>query len=474
MPSITMNSSRLIICTVAGALTSVAIGPRGAAQSADALLDKLVEKGVLTMEEAEQLREETDKGFNTAYAVKSGLPDWVTALKINGDFRGRFEGFYADAEGGQRATSPDWVDRNRWRYRMRLGIVANLHDNFEVGFRLASTDLDNAAGITRGTDPISINQTFGNNASKHGIGIDLAYLKWYGLNRPDLSGVFTFGKMENPFVFSDMVFDGDYTPEGFGQQFTYTLSSSQALKLNAGQFFLDEIGSSSNDPYLFGGQLRLDSTWNKRITTSVGGAYLGIWNAHQLTSSAVPDINAGNERFVTTSGTTRSLGAPVSGFGTAVADASITYTLDSFPMYPGAFPVRLFGDGMRNFSAESASNDGWDVGIQFGRAGRKKTWEVSYRYKVLEGDVWYEEFVDSDFGALYRDTPAAAASQARNLGTGYWAGTNVRGHVVKTGYSPYDFLTFNVTWFNADLIEESAGGTDSNMNRLQVDAVIKF
>lgn len=459
---------------LAGALTSASLGLVAEAQSADALLDKLVEKGVLTVEEAEQLREDTDNGFNTAYAVKSGLPDWVTALKISGDFRGRFEGFYANADGGQRATSPDWVDRNRWRYRLRLGIVANLQDNFEVGFRLASTDLDNAAGITRGTDPISINQTFGNNAAKHGIGIDLAYLKWYGLNRPELSGVFTFGKMENPFVLSDLVFDGDYTPEGFSQQFTYTLSSSQALKFNAGQFILDELGGSSNDPYLFAGQMRLESTWNQRLTTSLGAAYLGIWNASQLTSSAVPDINAGNLRSVAPSGSSRSLAAPVAGFGTVIADAGVTYHLHSFPRYPGPFPIRLFGDAMRNVSAGGASNDGWDVGIQFGRAGKRKTWELSYRYKVLEGDVWYEELVDSDFGALYRDPPPSAATEARNLGTGYWAGTNVRGHVVKAGYSPYDFLTFNVTWFNAELIEEVADATDSTMDRLQVDAVIKF
>jgi hypothetical protein len=460
--------------TVAGALASVAFATGLQAQSADALLDKLVEKGVLTVDEADQMREEADKGFNTAYSVKSGLPEWVTALKINGDFRGRFEGFYADPEGGQQSTSADWVDRTRWRYRMRLGFVANLSDNFEVGFRLSSTDLDNATGISRGTDPISINQTYGNNAAKHGVGIDLAYMKWYGLNRPDISGVFTFGKMENPFVFSDIVFDGDYTPEGFGEQFSYTLASNHALKLNGGQFILDELGGSSLDPYLFGGQLRLDSTWNKRIATSLGASYLGIWNANQLSSSAVPDINAGNLRGVSGTGTSRSLGAPVHGFGAVVADAGITYTLDSFPMYPGAFPIRLFGDAMRNFSASTENNDGYDIGIQFGKAGKKKTWELSYRYKVLEGDAWYEELVDSDFGALYRDTAPASATQTRNLGTGYWAGTNVRGHVVKGGYSPYDFLTFNVTWFRTELIDEQLAGTDSEMNRLQVDAVIKF
>jgi hypothetical protein len=30
--------------------------------------------------------------------------------------------------------------------------------------------------------------------------------------------------MENPFVFSDMVFDADYTPEGAGVQVAYTFN----------------------------------------------------------------------------------------------------------------------------------------------------------------------------------------------------------------------------------------------------------
>src|SRR6266704_6258192 len=83
------------------------------AQSADALIDKLVEKGILTVKEANELREESDKNFSQAYSVKSGMPDWVTALKFNGDFRGRYEGFYSE--------NPAFVDRSRLRYRVRFG-----------------------------------------------------------------------------------------------------------------------------------------------------------------------------------------------------------------------------------------------------------------------------------------------------------------------------------------------------------------
>jgi hypothetical protein len=57
---------------------------------------------------------------------------------------------------------PNFVDRSRFRYRIRPGIVATIKDNFEVGFRLTSSE----AQGTFGGDPISGNTTFQDNASK--------------------------------------------------------------------------------------------------------------------------------------------------------------------------------------------------------------------------------------------------------------------------------------------------------------------
>lgn len=458
--------SQLPRLALAAALTAGGLDAATHAQSADAIIDKLVDKGILTVDEANELKDEADKNFTTAYSVKSGMPDWVTALKINGDFRGRFEGFYAESEGGQRAESPDWVNRDRWRYRFRLGVVANLQDNFEVGFRLTSSEASGGFG----GDPISGNTTLRDNASKKFVYIDQAYGRWTAINRPELTGALTVGKMENPFVFSDIVFDGDYTPEGLAETFTYTLSSKQALKLTGGQFVLDEVDVSSKDPWLFGGQLRLESAWTPKIATSLGAAYLAIANTEKLTTAAVPDMNSGNLRDRSGSSTA----GTVYGFGSVVLDGAVTYTLDSFPMYPGAFPIRVGGTAMRNLSASNSSNDGYEVGVLFGKAGKRKTWEVGYRYKVLEGDAWYEELVDSDTGALYRDLPLAGDQTMRSTSTGYRAGTNLRGHVVRLGYSPWDSLTLSATLFHMDLIEEQAAGTDSTMNRLQVDAVLKF
>jgi polyhydroxyalkanoate synthesis regulator phasin len=116
---------------LAGVVAAVAGGTTAHAQSSDALIDKLVDKGILTPGEAKDLREEVDKDFTRAYQAKSGLSDWVSSLKLNGDFRGRVENFHSDND--------LFKDRTRFRYRVRFGATATLFDGFEAGLRLNSS-----------------------------------------------------------------------------------------------------------------------------------------------------------------------------------------------------------------------------------------------------------------------------------------------------------------------------------------------
>lgn len=467
--SVAGSGARRPLAAAGLAAVLAALPLAASAQSADALLDKLVEKGILTVDEANELRDQADQDFTKAYQVKSGMPDWVTNLRFHGDFRGRFDGIY----GGDTA----FVDRNRWRYRLRFGVAAVLLDDFEVGFRLGSGDLDNAARISSGSDPLSGNQSFQNNAAKKGIFIDTAYARWSPLRTPDWAGTLILGKMENPFMFSDLLFDSDYTPEGIAQQVAYTPGRGQTLRFTGGQFVLDELGGSGQDPYLLGGQARLESVWSPQWASALGGAFLGIVNPQVLTSGGVPDVNAGNARQVVLAadGQSFTLGAPVSDFQTVVVDASVTYTFDEAPLYTGAFPVRVFTDFLHNFGADTAST-GFDVGVTFGKAGRRRTWEATYRWKYLEGDAWWEETVDSDTGAFYTGpfNPASVPGALRAAGTGHGTGTNLRGHWVRLAWSPYDSLVFNLTWINAELIEAYLPDTPSRINRILVDAIWKF
>ncbi len=455
----------------AGSLAALGSVTTASAQSSDTLIDVLVDKGVLTLDEAKQLRAEADKDFTRAYAAKSGMPEWVTALKFSGDFRGRYDGIYVD--------NPAQIDRPRWRYRLRFGFTALMLDNLEVGLRLASGN----------DDPISRNTTLSDNGAPKPIGIDLAYGKYYLLNRPTVGGSVTFGKMKNPFHFSSMVFDHDYTPEGGAMQYQFNLNQdpvkAQVLKLNLGAFVLDELKASSSDPYLLGAQLRWEGKFGEELkptgwNVSAGVAFLTIQNANQLTRSAVPNVDTGNTRIPTTKQvvsldpsvgvTTNSLTSYetlANKFNPIVADASVGYTLEDFWMYNAPFPIVVGGEYMYN-PAAGTRNTGWNVGVTFGKAGKSRRWELSYNYKYLESDAWYEQFVDSDFGAYYAGT-------SLNGTKGYGAGTNVRGHVISLAYSPFNSLTLAATAFVTELIDKPAvSHNNSDTLRVQVDAQWKF
>ena len=75
------------LAVFAGATALASLATQASAQSSDALIDKLVEKGVLTVNEAKDLRDEADKDFKTAFQAKTGMPDWVSGYKFSGDVR---------------------------------------------------------------------------------------------------------------------------------------------------------------------------------------------------------------------------------------------------------------------------------------------------------------------------------------------------------------------------------------------------
>jgi hypothetical protein len=424
----------------------------GHAQSVDALLDKLVDKGVLSVKEANDLREESDKDFTKAYAAKSGMPEWVTSLKFNGDLRLRYD----------RITAEDqtFAARDRFRYRLRFGYTAVLKDDFEVGIGLTSTEQVGKDGSA--ADPISNNQSFGDNASKKAIGIDKVYVKWTPVNDATWTFSSTIGKFDNPFVFpSTILFDKDYTPEGIALEVALRPNDQHTLRALGTAFILDEISADTHDPYLFGGQLRWEAAWSPKVQTSLGGALLSILNEQTLTNGAIPNIGGGNTRV----GTTGVLANP---FTSLYADANLTYTFDHAPLYHAPFPVTVGADFIHNLDADR-DNTGYSFGVVIGKAGKKGLWELNYRYTEMQADAWFEEFVDSDFGAYYKYTAPGAG------GNGYRSGTNVRGHWVKGTYNFYDSLSFSVAYFLTDLIDNPPGAAyDSGSGRLFVEAVWKY
>jgi hypothetical protein len=447
----------------AGATALLACGAPAFGQTVDALLDKLVSKGVLTVKEANDLKQESDNNFTTALSSKTGTPDWVTALKFNGDFRGRVEQFSAD--------NAAFTDRTRYRYRARLGIVATLWDSFEVGLRLASADP--VGDGTKGGNPISNNSTLQWNSSKKFLYIDQAYAKWTPIHNAEWLVSGTIGKMTNPYDLSWMVWDPDITPEGAALQVAFSPSSKHTLKLNSSVFVLGEINqpssyyAPSHDPFVGGAQLVWEAKWSPKIETTVSLAAFDLSGTENLDNSLVPNVNVGNTRQLD--------GRLKYHYNPIVAGGSVTYKLASFPFYAGEFPIKVGGEYMDNPSAPSRNTGYWS-GVTFGKSGKKKTWDLTYRYQWLGADAWYEEFVDDDNGAFYQALPASMKGGFIGASTvgGYYGGTNVKGHFIKANYSFTDYLTFSFSYYMNDLIDAAPVGSKSRANHLMADLMFKF
>jgi len=263
----------------------------------------------------------------------------------------------------------------------------------------------------------------------------------------------TFGKMVQPFDASPMVFDSDYTPEGGALQATYKINDRQSLRFNGAAFVLDEIKTSVRDPFLYGGQIFWDAKWTPAIGTSLGISAYDISNKGNLATTY--DSNVGN---------TLVGGAFATDFNPIVASGNVTYTLASFPLYTGAFPIKLAGEYMNN-PAASANNKGYWGGFTLGKSGKKGTWDISYRYQVLEANAWWDQIVDDDNVAAV-PTSATVAGLA--------SGTNIKGHLVKFNYSLTDAFTFTFTCYVNDLINNPFPTAKTDAIHAMADIMWKF
>ena len=194
-------------------------GSLARAQDNGALLDLLVRKRIITDQEAEELRGELVKDFATTPAGKLKMSAPLTELEIYGDARVRYEVRTAEAGLPDRITSPgEHTQRNRQRYRLRLGIRGTLADDWFFGLRLETSSNSRSTNVTIG------DEASGGPFSKgsDGINVGQAYLGYKGFHEITL----TAGRMPNPLITTSMVWDADINPEGLAEQRKHTFNLS--------------------------------------------------------------------------------------------------------------------------------------------------------------------------------------------------------------------------------------------------------
>jgi hypothetical protein len=223
----------------------VAFSVLPARASDDALIDALVRKGVISQRDAEQIKDKSSKDLNTTAATQViHFGDSIKNLTLYGDVRLRAElrnGTYGPGEingnTGTQYTAGGSQDRSRLRYRVRMGINADLYDNFFAGVGIATNPNNNKSG----------NVTFATSGSAGPFGkaqglvaINKVFIGW----KNDYFMV-EAGQFDNPLYTTNLTWDPNITPTGFAEQYHQDFGNLGVFA-TAGQFEYNTAGSNNS------------------------------------------------------------------------------------------------------------------------------------------------------------------------------------------------------------------------------------
>lgn len=432
------NRTKVALVAGAGALMMLApqIRADNSTDAVDRLLNKLEKKGVLTPDDAAELKAEnaadqTNNVHQTAPASVWKISNTFKSINLFGDLRLRYE--YRGVDNIPTA-SPNTFYRQRFRYALRVGVRGDLVDNFNYGLRLETS-----------TNPRSPWATFGNNTTagsvtpsdkaQSGIGIGQAYIGW----KPASWFEVTAGRMPMPLYITPMVWDSDINPEGAVEKFKYTVGDVD-LFVNLGQFDYQNPSSSSSFPssdtfllaWQAGGVLRLNESTSFKVAPVVY-TYAGDGTSGGLNQPFVGQGNALGQNVGVPGGTSVTLYNEQGLDHLLVLEVPAEFDFD-IPTTPlGAMHGRLFGDFGYNFEGNKRAdaaynanpgafpglngpvegqNFAYQIGIGFGSkdavygptqglvygsTSKKNTWEARFYWQHVEQYALDVNLIDSDF-----------------------------------------------------------------------------
>lgn len=325
------------------------------------------------------------------------------------------------------------TDRTRHRVRARLAMSAKINDTLTGTIGLATNG---------GTDdPRSTNQTLGEDSSRKGIGVNLAYVDW----KPVDGFTMTFGKMPQPqFKPADFFFDGDITPEGI------------AARYASGPFFASAFGyslserSKASDASLVGGQFGFTGNVGEvKLTGALGYYDVGSVQG-QITTNSGGSCAANLAFFGGPQGNTTVLND--AGCETLVNDYNMIEAVALAEFNLVGKPVKIYAEYIQNTQADDLDT-GYLAGFSFGKASDPNSWEFGYAYAMIEKDAQFGQFMDSDFGGGVTDT---------------------EGSVFRIGYAPAKRWVLRGTYLMNNRFIDAPGATERDYDRYQIDMNFKF
>lgn len=239
------------------------------AVSNDLLLNLFIEKGYVSQQEAEKVKQEAAKRQaemdqykadaekykaeldqlksdmaelkakselgetnmpNTMPGAKWVFGKGVNSVELFGDARVRYEQRTAKDPAGNK------INLNRERYSLRFGLKGSAWDQVYYGFRLETSSNPRSSWVTMGTSSSSNPYQGPYGKSSASINVGQVYLGW----RPEDWVDLTVGKMPNPLYTTSLVWDSDINPEGLAEKFNYMVGDAD-LFATFGQFVYQDI-----------------------------------------------------------------------------------------------------------------------------------------------------------------------------------------------------------------------------------------
>ncbi|MDE2401321.1 MAG: putative porin [Burkholderiales bacterium] len=453
------------------------------------------------------------------WGVPNATPSWVDRIKIDGDFRFRFQSDrpgkdntlpadYLAAEVNNNnglSRAPDFAsyaatqvnsviptastvdNRDRERIRLRLGLSAKVADEVGVGVRLATGSA---------TDRVSTNQTLGQNFNKYQLFVDRAFVR---LDPAEWLTV-QAGRIPNPWFSTDMVWSENLNFDGLAATTRWAPQGSDLTPFaTVGWFPLrEQTPPSRSSRWLVGAQLGTGWEVAARTKLKLGMAYYSYKNLEGrvdqnydtgLNSSnqpvVVPRVNYGESEYPTglrqkgnTVFETNPLFSPdiAPVWGLAYAFRPLVLTASAELTHFSPYSLLLSAEYVKNTAFDAANfhsragsaydnvnpagkSTGYHLKLAFGAAEVREAgqWQLSTSYRHIGSDAVLDAFTDSDLG----------------LG-----GTNLQGYTLGGVYGLYRNTNLGMRYLSAKTIDTPLNAAYPNasykVNSLQVDLNVRF
>jgi Putative porin len=426
----------------------------------------------------------------------------LTELELYGDARLRYEYRGGRTNGSSVGTPNDWQERERERYRLRLGLRGTLLDDWFFGVRLETSTNSRSTNVTFGDE--SSGGPFAKDSDR--ISVGQAYLGYSGFRDIRLTG----GRMPNPLVSTRMVWDDDINPEGLAEQWKHTFTiggggeplqsyskdgkavasaqpSEPALKIdvfaNFGQFVYDDANpenplgprSTTVQPGIQANQ-RVPNTDAFLLAWQVGAKFQFPNTLYTQVAPTLYNYTGNGDTFnvhfiggETNVSNATSQGTNQTGINSLLVFDSpweIGWKIDKLPMRVfGDFAVNLEGDDRAAAAFHPNKGDqryAYQVGLAVGQLKKKRDWQIEALWQHTDQYALDPNLVDSDL---------------------FDSRVNMEGVAVDASYGLSDAVFLKLTWAYAWPSDNSLGTGgigDIGVNPLdkyqlfQADLSVKF